>query len=226
MTARVAIDGGGLGAPLDPPTRRRKRGKRRSQRCYDIPTDRDMGRARLSACPSGAGPDTCSSAARRGKIATMAGRMVGIKTFVGLVALLAAQPALAAGRLPNVVIILADDLGWSDVGYHGSEIATPRLDALATEGVVLDRFYAQPACSRALPSHRQPLSTRTCSDGQRAGRSHRPVGGRIESREDAGQHAHLVHERQRRFEPGRCRTSSGNMSKRLESWFGKPLPLR
>jgi arylsulfatase A-like enzyme len=77
----------------------------------------------------------------------MAGRMVGIKTFVVAVALLAAQPGLAAGRLPNVVIILGDDLGWNDVGYHGSEIATPRLDALATEGVVLDRFYAQPACS-------------------------------------------------------------------------------
>ncbi len=73
--------------------------------------------------------------------------MIRIKTIAGLVALLAAQPALAAEHLPNVVIILADDLGWNDVGYHGSEIATPRLDALATEGVVLDRFYAQPACS-------------------------------------------------------------------------------
>ena len=70
-----------------------------------------------------------------------------MKTLLGLVALLASQPALAAERLPNVVIILADDLGWSDVGYHGSEIATPQLDALAREGVGLDRFYAQPSCS-------------------------------------------------------------------------------
>ena len=70
-----------------------------------------------------------------------------MKTIAGLVALLAAQLAVAAERLPNVVIILADDLGWNDVGYHGSEIATPRLDALAGEGVVLDRFYAQPSCS-------------------------------------------------------------------------------
>jgi arylsulfatase B len=72
-----------------------------------------------------------------------------MKALVALVILLAAQPAQAAERPPDVVIILADDLGWNDVGYHGSEIATPRLDALAAEGVVLDRFYAQPSCPAA-----------------------------------------------------------------------------
>jgi len=70
-----------------------------------------------------------------------------MKTIAGLAVLLVAQLALAAESPPNVVIILADDLGWGDVGYHGSEIATPRLDLLAAEGVVLDRFYAQPSCS-------------------------------------------------------------------------------
>ncbi len=49
--------------------------------------------------------------------------------------------------LPNIVVIVADDLGWKDVGYQGSEIRTPRLDALANGGVALDRFYAQPMCS-------------------------------------------------------------------------------
>jgi arylsulfatase A-like enzyme len=48
---------------------------------------------------------------------------------------------------PNIVVILADDLGWNDLGYQGSEIRTPRLDALAAAGVRLDRFYAQPMCS-------------------------------------------------------------------------------
>jgi len=48
---------------------------------------------------------------------------------------------------PNVVLIVADDLGWNDVGYHGSDIPTPNLDALAREGIALERFYAAPICS-------------------------------------------------------------------------------
>jgi len=48
---------------------------------------------------------------------------------------------------PNVVLIVADDLGWNDVGFHGSEIKTPRLDALARTSVVLNQFYVFPTCS-------------------------------------------------------------------------------
>jgi len=59
--------------------------------------------------------------------------------------LLAASSALAAP--PNIVLIMADDLGWRDVGFHGSEIATPNIDRLAREGVALERFYVQPTCS-------------------------------------------------------------------------------
>lgn len=55
--------------------------------------------------------------------------------------------AFSAPTAPNVVVILADDMGWNDVGYHGSEIRTPHIDRLAAEGLELDRFYAQPACS-------------------------------------------------------------------------------
>lgn len=40
-----------------------------------------------------------------------------------------------------------DDMGWKDVGYHGSEIKTPTMDRLAKEGVELDRFYVHPTCS-------------------------------------------------------------------------------
>ena len=50
-------------------------------------------------------------------------------------------------RYPNVVLIVADDMGWNDVSFNGSEIQTPNLDKLAQEGIRLDRFYVQPACS-------------------------------------------------------------------------------
>ncbi|MDB4584754.1 sulfatase-like hydrolase/transferase [Draconibacterium sp.] len=48
---------------------------------------------------------------------------------------------------PNIVIILADDLGYGDVGFHGSDIKTPNIDRLASEGVQLEQFYACPMCS-------------------------------------------------------------------------------
>ncbi len=48
---------------------------------------------------------------------------------------------------PHVVFIVADDMGWKDVGYHGSEIKTPHLDRLAASGVKLEQFYVQPVCT-------------------------------------------------------------------------------
>ena len=59
----------------------------------------------------------------------------------------AAGPAVAAPPRPNVVYILADDLGWKDVGFHGSDIRTPNIDRLAAGGVRLEQFYAQPFCT-------------------------------------------------------------------------------
>lgn len=45
---------------------------------------------------------------------------------------------------PNIVIVLADDLGWGDVGYHGSSIKSPNLDNLAETAIRLNRFYVAP----------------------------------------------------------------------------------
>lgn len=50
-------------------------------------------------------------------------------------------------KKPNIIVILADDLGWGDVGYHGSSIMTPSIDALAKEGLQLNRYYTAPICS-------------------------------------------------------------------------------
>ena len=48
---------------------------------------------------------------------------------------------------PNIVIILADDLGNADLGYHGSDIKTPNIDKLASDGVRAEAFYGMPVCT-------------------------------------------------------------------------------
>ena len=58
-----------------------------------------------------------------------------------------AQAPKDQGSKPNIVYILADDLGWKDVGFHGSDIKTPNIDKLAAEGAKLDQFYVQPMCT-------------------------------------------------------------------------------
>ena len=48
---------------------------------------------------------------------------------------------------PNILLLVADDMGYSDIGAFGSEISTPNLDRLAAEGVVMTNFKVGPACS-------------------------------------------------------------------------------
>lgn len=55
------------------------------------------------------------------------------------------QPEQAAK--PNIVILLADDLGWADVSFNGGGIATPNIDRIAAEGAQLNRYYVAPVCS-------------------------------------------------------------------------------
>lgn len=92
-----------------------------------------------------------------------------LSTLAVLVALAAgARPAQGAETTksgdavarPNIVYIFADDLGWKDVGFHGSDIRTPNIDQLAARGARLEQFYTQSFCTQtraAMLTGRYPL---------------------------------------------------------------------
>ena len=69
--------------------------------------------------------------------------------LLGLVAPLIAQDEAVEqwASQPNIVLIVADDLGWNDIGYHNKDIRTPNLDRMQREGVELDQCYVQPQCT-------------------------------------------------------------------------------
>eukprot|EP00606_Chrysophyceae_sp_TOSAG23-5_P000042 GSChrysophyteH2.ASY1.ANO1.1310.1 assembled CDS len=109
--------------------------------------------------------------ARQGAVISLCTRSA-MASF-GLCGILAAALALccacataptAASRRPQVILhILADDLGWAELGYHNEEariagdVVTPNIDRLASEGLELDRFYTEKICS---PSRSSLLSGR------------------------------------------------------------------
>ena len=64
-----------------------------------------------------------------------------------LITLLTSSLLCAAPEKPNILLILADDVGFSDLGCYGGEIATPNLDALAGDGLRLTQFYNSARCS-------------------------------------------------------------------------------
>ncbi|KAK7474506.1 hypothetical protein BaRGS_00034260 [Batillaria attramentaria] len=82
---------------------------------------------------------------------------------------------------PNIVFVLADDLGFHDVGYHGSRIRTPNLDRLAAEGVKLENYYIHTGLQhrhiRSSQPNGLPLDSPTLADQLRvAGYSTHMVG--------------------------------------------------
>lgn len=71
-----------------------------------------------------------------------------MQRIVSIVVLtLAALGAHAQAPRPNILVIVADDLGYADVGAYGSDIRTPNIDALAREGVLFTQYHASPLCA-------------------------------------------------------------------------------
>ncbi len=77
--------------------------------------------------------------------------MVLFRIFFITAAFSVATACLAQERksAPNVLILLVDDLGWNDVGFHAPAAPTPNMNRLAKEGLELQRFYTYPVCSPA-----------------------------------------------------------------------------
>ena len=73
------------------------------------------------------------------------GRMQLLRTLI-LLALASAAAGLSAADKPNIIYIMSDDMGYSDIGCYGSEIATPNLDSLAANGLRFTQFYNTARC--------------------------------------------------------------------------------
>jgi arylsulfatase A-like enzyme len=69
-------------------------------------------------------------------------------SLVALYFAILGAPLMAAPQSrPNIVLIMVDDMGWSDIGCYGSEIETPNIDSLATDGLLFTQFYNNAKCT-------------------------------------------------------------------------------
>ncbi|CAH3182779.1 unnamed protein product [Porites lobata] len=126
------------------------------------------------------------------------------------------------GDSPHILLIVLDDLGWSDVGFHGSTINTPNMDKLASEGVILDNYYVQPICSPtrgALLSGMYPIHT-----GLQSGiiRSTEPYGLPLnitilpQKLKEAGYSTHMIG----KWHLGFCSWSYTPLNRGFDSFYG------
>lgn len=97
------------------------------------------------------------------KITSAVGRLVLALSLVTPAGAVAAKPAHSAHAPSNIVVILLDDVGFSDIGAFGSEIRTPAIDSLAANGLRYNRFDTKAVCSptrAALMTGRNPQTVR------------------------------------------------------------------
>jgi arylsulfatase A-like enzyme len=78
---------------------------------------------------------------------TIGGVALGLATLDRLAQSARAATSATTAAKPNILYIVVDDLGWKDVGFHGSDIPTPNIDNLAKGGAKLEQFYVQPMCT-------------------------------------------------------------------------------
>ena len=71
------------------------------------------------------------------------------------------EAVIASATKPNILMFVIDDLGWNDTSYKGSDIVSPTIDKLATQGIRLQQYYLQRLCSpsrAALMAGRYPYN--------------------------------------------------------------------
>ncbi|KAJ8943894.1 hypothetical protein NQ318_019502 [Aromia moschata] len=99
-------------------------------------------------------------------------RWLGQAVRILVVSYIVADAATVSKR-PHIVIVLGDDIGWNDFGFHGSnQIPTPNIDALGYNGIILDKFYTQQTCSpsrAALLTGNYPIRSGTIGEGSMQG---------------------------------------------------------
>ena len=89
--------------------------------------------------------------------------VVALQLILGM---LVANRSLAAEELPNIVLVMADDMGFSDLGCYGSEIPTPHIDTTAAEGLRFTNFHVAPLCSPTRASLLTGLNPHNAGMGQ------------------------------------------------------------